>query len=122
MNNLLKLEEIALFVASVILFSLTTFEWWWFLVLLLLPDLGMLGYLAGNAVGAFTYNIFHHRAVAIVVLSIGWYFKMPWVELAGIILFGHIAMDRVFGYGLKFTDSFHHTHLGWMKPPPNKGQ
>ena len=23
-------------------------------------------------------------------------------------------MDRIFGYGLKFGDNFHHTHLGWI--------
>ena len=34
--------------------------------------------------------------------------------LLGIILFGHASMDRVFGYGLKFGDNFHHTHLGWI--------
>jgi len=117
MNNLLKLEEITLFIASIFLFNLTDFAWWWFLVLLLLPDIGMLGYLAGTKVGAITYNIFHHRALAVLVLVLGWHMNMPWLELAGIILFAHIAMDRVFGYGLKFTDSFHHTHLGWIKPP-----
>ena len=29
-----------------------------------------------------------------------------------IILFAHISMDRIFGYGLKFNDSFFNTHLG----------
>jgi len=32
--------------------------------------------------------------------------------LVGIILFSHSAMDRVFGYGLKYPDSFKNTHLG----------
>lgn len=30
------------------------------------------------------------------------------------ILFGHSAMDRIFGYGLKFNDNFKNTHLGWI--------
>lgn len=119
MKTTLKIEEFALFAASVYLFSLTDFVWWWFPVLLLLPDIGMLGYLVNTKVGAVSYNIFHHRALAIVVLGFGWLMQMPWVELAGIILFAHIAMDRVFGYGLKYPDSFHHTHLGWIKPPAN---
>ena len=34
--------------------------------------------------------------------------------IAAIILYGHASMDRIFGYGLKFNDSFHHTHLGWI--------
>lgn len=119
MKTTLKIEEFALFAASVYLFSLTDFVWWWFPVLLLLPDIGMLGYLVNTKVGAVSYNLFHHRAIAVGVWGFGWITQIPWVELAGIILFAHIAMDRVFGYGLKFPDSFHHTHLGWIKPPAN---
>lgn len=112
----LKLEELALFIASIYLFSLTEFTWWYFPALLLLPDIGMLGYLVNTNIGAISYNLFHHRAIAVIVLALGWIMEMPWVELTGIILFAHIAMDRIFGYGLKYPDSFHHTHLGWIKP------
>lgn len=31
--------------------------------------------------------------------------------LAGVILFAHASMDRIFGYGLKYADDFKHTHL-----------
>ena len=31
----------------------------------------------------------------------------------GIIWFGHIGMDRLVAFGLKYPDSFGHTHLGW---------
>jgi hypothetical protein len=117
MNNLLKLEEAALFGLSIYLFSLLALQWWWFPLLILAPDIGMVGYAFGAKVGAATYNIFHHRAIAVLVLTLGWYYGSVWVELAGIILFGHCAMDRIFGYGLKYGDSFHHTHLGWIKPP-----
>ncbi|MEO5584504.1 MAG: DUF4260 family protein [Flavobacteriales bacterium] len=34
--------------------------------------------------------------------------------MASVILYGHSCMDRVFGFGLKFGDSFQHTHLGWI--------
>ena len=49
--------------------------------------------------------------------------------LGGLILFGHSSMDRILGYGLKYPDSFEHTHLGmigkssWCKnniPPPSE--
>ncbi|WP_281964856.1 DUF4260 family protein [Serinicoccus marinus] len=30
----------------------------------------------------------------------------------------HIAVDRLLGYGLKFTDSFAHTHLGEIGKKP----
>lgn len=114
MNFLLKLEHIALFAFSIFLFSHTAFEWWWFPLLILSPDISMVGYLGGSRMGAFFYNLFHHQAVAIIVLCIGWQFEIEWIYLAGIILFGHSNMDRVFSYGLKYEDSFSHTHLGMI--------
>lgn len=115
MKNLIRLEEAAMFGASILLFSQTTFSWWWYPALILLPDIGMIGYVAGHKTGAFTYNLFHHKAVAIVVLCLGWYLSFPWLLLAGIILFGHSSLDRMMDYGLKYPDSFHHTHLAMLK-------
>lgn len=114
MKNLIKIEEAAMFGFSIFLFNLTDFAWWWYVVLLLTPDIGMIGYLSDNKIGAFTYNLFHHKAIAILIICLGWYISNEWMELAGIILFGHASMDRIFGYGLKYTDGFQHTHLGWL--------
>ncbi|MBO9660891.1 MAG: DUF4260 family protein, partial [Chitinophagaceae bacterium] len=72
----------------------------------------MLGYLAGNKVGAFTYNLFHHKAVAVLVLIAGISFSIHYLVLTGIVLLGHSSMDRFFGYGLKSTEGFKYTHLG----------
>lgn len=112
MKNVLKLEEVAQFFLGVFLFSQLDFAWWWFAALLLLPDIGMLGYLANPKWGAITYNITHHKGLAIVVLLLGYTLGNEIVTLTGIILFSHAAMDRVFGYGLKYFDHFKHTHLG----------
>ena len=112
MKNLIKLEEAAMFGFSIVLFNMTDFAWWWYLILILAPDIGMLGYLAGNKIGAWTYNLFHHKAVALLVLCLGWSIGSFWLELIGIILFGHSSLDRIFGYGLKYLDGFKHTHLG----------
>lgn len=114
MKNLIKLEEATMFVFSIVLFSFTDFAWWWFLVLILLPDICMVGYMVSHKIGAWTYNLFHHKAIALLVLCIGWTIGNAWIELAGIILFGHASLDRVLGYGLKYLDSFKHTHLGWL--------
>ena len=112
MNNLIKLEEAALFILSIYLFSLLDYTWWWFPVLLLVPDLSILGYLAGNKAGAYIYNLFHHRALAIAVYLLGIYMESQAVQLAGVILFSHASMDRMFGYGLKYEKGFKFTHLG----------
>lgn len=112
MKNSLRLEEAMMFSFSIYLFSITDFAWWLYLVLILTPDIGMIGYLLNTKVGAFSYNLFHHKGVAIVLLLVGWQLAIPWVALSGIILFGHSSLDRVFGYGLKYSDDFKHTHLG----------
>lgn len=109
---LLKLEAFGLFILSVFLFSMLDYSWGWFPALLLLPDISMLGYAFGNRIGAYSYNLFHHKLTAIAAGLCGFYFQHSGLMLAGIILFGHSAMDRMFGYGLKFSDSFQNTHLG----------
>lgn len=115
MKNILKLEEAAMFVASIYGFNLLGYAWWVYAALILTPDIGMLGYLVNKKVGAITYNIFHHKALAIVVAALGLLLCNNPLLLAGIILFGHAAMDRMMGYGLKFYTGFKHTHLGELK-------
>lgn len=112
MKTIIKLEETALFFLGIYLFSLLNFEWWWFLVLILAPDLSMLGYLFGNKSGAFFYNVFHHKGIAVSLYILGSYLNNELLQLAGIILFSHSAMDRIFGYGLKYEKGFKYTHLG----------
>jgi hypothetical protein len=112
MKTTLKLEELAQFGLGIYLFSLLPFAWWWFLVLLLTPDIGMIGYAFGNKVGAFSYNLFHHKGVAIVLYLLGVYFQNDILMLIGSILFAHAAFDRILGYGLKYEKGFKFTHLG----------
>ncbi|MBK9420913.1 MAG: DUF4260 domain-containing protein [Flavobacteriales bacterium] len=122
---MLKLEELAQLLICIVVLVLNDMPWWAYLLLAMGPDISMLGYLAGTRTGAFTYNIFHHKGLALVVAGLG----MASVELslkfgtpllghplimASIILYGHSSMDRMFGYGLKFSNSFQHTHLGWI--------
>lgn len=112
MNTLIKLEELGQFLLSVAFFAYLDYSWWVFPACLLLPDLSMIGYLAGTKAGARLYNVFHHKLVAVLVLLLGCSFGLQWVMLTGVIFFGHSAMDRFFGFGLKFDDSFRTTHLG----------
>ena len=112
MKNLIKLEELMMFLLSIVLFSTLDYAWWVFVALILVPDIGMLGYLINPKLGSISYNLFHHKGIALIILILGWYVISEELLLAGIILFGHASMDRIFGYGLKFDDSFKHTHLG----------
>jgi len=112
MKHLIKTEEAALFVLGVVFFIHLDIAWWWFLVLLLVPDVGMLGYIINTKVGAVTYNIFHHRGIAVILMLLGYYFNNFGMLLAGVMMFSHIAFDRMLGYGLKYPESFKNTHLG----------
>ncbi|WP_234733067.1 DUF4260 domain-containing protein [Tellurirhabdus bombi] len=111
MKNLLKIEELAQFTLSIAIFTQLPYAWWWFPALILVPDLSMLGYLVSTRLGAYLYNLIHHKATGIIVGSLGFFLQDPAWMLAGCILFAHSSMDRLFGYGLKYTDSFKHTHL-----------
>lgn len=114
MKKLIQLEEIALFISTYVLSILIGFDWWVFIVLLFFPDLSMLGYFINNKIGAWIYNIFHFRFLAIAIALLGYYTSNDIVILIGLVLFGHSTMDRIFGYGLKYKDHFKNTHLGWI--------
>lgn len=112
MKKIIQLEEAAMFGMCIYILYLLKIEWWIYLLLLLAPDVSMLAYLAGNKIGAITYNIFHHKAVAIIIFIIGLVNQTWLLQTAGIVLFGHSSMDRMFGYGLKYFNGFKFTHLG----------
>jgi hypothetical protein len=112
MKTIIKLEELGIFLLSLLMYEQTGFSWWWFPVLLMMSDISMVGYIFNNRIGAFLYNLFHHKGVAILVFSLGYLVGEQYLELTGVILFGHSSLDRVAGYGLKYADSFHRTHLG----------
>ncbi len=118
MKTIISLEEIGKLLMAYRGSVYLGFSWWVFPVWLFVPDLSMLGYLINPRTGAFVYNLFHHQAIAILVGVLGVWLAIPELQLTGLVLFGHSAMDRALGYGLKYPDGFKHTHLGWIGKPP----
>ena len=114
MKSLLRLEELAMFIGCIYLLTLYQSAWWVYLILVFGPDIGMLGYLVNNRVGAVSYNIFHHKGVALAVFATGFFSQNEIIQICGLILFGHSSMDRLFGYGLKYFTGFKDTHLGFI--------
>lgn len=114
MKNILKVEEVFLLGFAVYLFAGLDYAWWWFPLLFLVPDLGMVGYLGGVKLGAFTYNFVHHKGLAVFLFILGGLLPAQGLQLAGAVILGHSSFDRVMDYGLKYADDFKHTHLGWI--------
>lgn len=108
---LLHLEGIAVLTASVLLYRELGGEWKLFALLFLLPDLSMLGYLAGRQIGAVTYNIAHAYVLPLALGAASILYAQE-LQLYALIWLAHIGIDRAFGYGLKYTQGFGFTHLG----------
>ena len=112
MKFVIQLEEVAMLAISIYTLYFLNADWWIYLLLLFGPDISMLGYLAGNKAGAISYNLFHHKAIAIAIFLTGFNNQAYWLELTGSILIGHSSLDRMLGYGLKYFQGFSFTHLG----------
>ncbi|MBZ4192220.1 DUF4260 domain-containing protein [Niabella beijingensis] len=112
MKALLTLEECGMLLLAIAGLYGYHAPWWAYVLLLFGPDISMLGYLAGNKTGAAVYNFFHHRTVAILFYLAGILLANQVLLLTGVILFGHAALDRALGYGLKLKQGFKYTHLG----------
>lgn len=112
---LLRAEGATILGASIWAYSRYQESWWKFAGLLLLPDLGMVGFLANTRLGAAIYNTFHTETPPLVLLCAGLAQNNSNVTKLALVWLAHIGMDRMFGFGLKYGTGFGHTHLGIMK-------
>ena len=123
MQYQLKAEQFTQFLITALVLHFHTLQvaWYWWPLLFLSPDISMLGYLVNTKVGAWTYNLVHNKVAAGVLLVIGYLLHRDVLSFLGLLLWCHAAFDRVMGYGLKYPDSFGHTHLGWIGKAANQG-
>ncbi|MEO6637933.1 MAG: DUF4260 domain-containing protein [Ginsengibacter sp.] len=114
MKTILAFEEAAMTAIAIYFLSIYNLglSIWLWIFLFFAPDIGMLGYLFNTKVGALTYNIFHHKGIALVVACSGYFLNSDVLAAIGTLLFAHASFDRILGYGLKYSDDFKNTHLG----------
>jgi hypothetical protein len=112
---LLRLEGLAVGVISAVLYARTGASWWLFAALWLAPDLSILGYFAGPCRGSRIYNAAHTYTIPIVLAVSALLFHANAVLPFAVIWVNHIGVDRMMGYGLKFSNGFDWTHLGVRK-------
>ena len=103
-RQLLRLEGLAMLVLAIAAYAALGASWGWFAALFLVPDLSLLGYLAGPRVGAWIYNA-GHSLIGPALLA-------AFAPALAVIWLAHIGFDRALGYGLKYSSAFTATHLG----------
>ncbi len=108
----LRLEAALLLATSATAYFWLGGTWIPFAALFLVPDLSMMAYLRGAEAGARAYNLAHSYAApaAAALAAAAATGELP--SPLWLIWVAHIAFDRVAGYGLKQSHSFHATHLG----------
>ena len=112
--TLLRLEGLAVAAVTGVLYAKTGASWWLFAALWLTPDLSMLGYLAGSCRGARCYNAVHTYVVPAALALSALLLNAPALLPFALIWANHIGVDRLLGYGLKYSDGFGFTHLGLL--------
>lgn len=108
----LRLEAAALLAVSLTAYAHLGGGWGLFALLFLVPDLSMLGYLAGSRIGALAYNAAHSYGAPIALGALSMGLHAPYLAPVALIWSAHIAFDRLLGYGLKYASAFGDTHLG----------
>ena len=108
---ILRLEGLAVFLGSVVLYGDQGWSGWVFAVLLFAPDLAMVGYMRDTRSGARIYNVFHFYALPLVLLIAAYLAGFAAGMQIAAIWLAHIGLDRVLGYGLKYDTAFKDTHL-----------
>ncbi|MEJ8811443.1 DUF4260 domain-containing protein [Variovorax ureilyticus] len=112
----LRLEGLAVLLASVAAYAQLGAGWGAFAMLFLVPDLSFLGYLAGARTGAAIYNTAHSYVGPVALLALGALADLPVTLAIGLIWCAHIGFDRMLGYGLKYASGLAATHLGRIGP------
>jgi hypothetical protein len=108
---LLRLEGAFVLAISVFLYRESHASWILFAVLFLAPDLFMLGYLINPRIGAAAYNVVHTLFAPGILIAIAILARLPQLLPFALIWTAHIGVDRMLGYGLKYTTRFDDTHL-----------
>lgn len=71
----------------------------------LVPDLSILGYLAGARARTTLYNLAHSYIGPILLWFATRSISSSWAVFAVLIWIAHIGFDRAVGYGLKYSSS-----------------
>jgi hypothetical protein len=107
----LHIEGLVVLVAACVAYNSLGASWGKFALLFLVPDVSIIGYLGGRAVGARVYNAVHSYLGPALLWAVAYWSHQAALIPMGLIWAAHIGFDRLLGYGLKFPTGFKDTHL-----------
>ncbi len=108
---ILRAEGLAVMLAVIALYASYDGSVLMFIVLLLVPDLVFLVYLIDKEVGVLAYNVVHNYILPLGVIGLSLTADSTMGLLLGSIWLAHVGMDRMVGYGLKYSAEGKDTHL-----------
>ena len=109
---ILNLESLLIFSFSLLIFStLQNVSWLVFVGFWLIPDVSMAGYLLGKKVGSVVYNLAHNYLLATFAVFVGILSQSDVVMAFGLAYVSHVSLDRLIGFGLKYSSGFKDTHM-----------
>lgn len=110
-KKILHLEGLIILLTTIYFYDYIGGNWFLFAILLLSPDLSMLGYLKNKQLGTKTYNLVHNYIFSLILVCAGFFLNYSLLIQLGLIATAHVAMDRMLGFGLKYSTKFKDTHL-----------
>lgn len=108
----LRVDGLVLLAGMLLAYGRLDHSWTLFAVAFMAPDLSMLLYFVGARVGGLAYNSMHSYTGPLLLWASFALLGHSWSLPLAMIWAAHIAMDRMFGFGLKHGDDFWDTHLG----------
>ena len=99
LSRLARIEALAALVAATTAYAIYDHGWGTFALYFLIPDLFMLGYLAGRGVGRVSYNVAHSFASPAVLAVVGLVLGISALLPLALIWYAHVGFDRALGMG-----------------------
>jgi hypothetical protein len=110
----LRAEGLCVLLIALWMYGRMDYSWMVLAVFFMAPDLSMLAYRQGARFGSVVYNAAHSYIGPLLLAALAIKTDMALLQPA-LIWLAHIGFCRLGRFGLKYPDSFGHTHLG--QPP-----
>lgn len=110
-RSILRLEGLAIFVASSYVYSFVGAGWIYFLVMFLTPDISLLVFMRDKSLGSKIYNFIHNYASAFLCIFLGVILGNVFISSYGIVVTAHTGLDRFLGFGLKYPENPKKSHI-----------